>query len=290
VIFSIYPILQRKIVFLPYMDLPYHLMRIEGIKDGLLSGSFPVFIHPTHFDGYGYGNGLFYPQFLLYFPALLRIAGLNIAKSYQLFVIFISILTCASMYFSTKYILKSRYAALIATTLLMLQQYRIGNVYLRAAVGEYCAYIFMPIAIAGIVNFLYHDFDKPWIIAVGFLGLLLTHLISFAIMCMFTIVFLIFNIRLVIKNRKSIPVLIFVAIICALLSSFFLIPMLEQFASGEFKFSTNVYKISVAAIQPLKLFDTAYYKSLGFSLSLLLMTRLFIKKIKINIQKYPINS
>ncbi len=48
-------------------DLNFHLYRIEGIKDGILSGQFPVRIHPTHNNGYGYITASVYPELFFVF-------------------------------------------------------------------------------------------------------------------------------------------------------------------------------------------------------------------------------
>ena len=46
-------------------DLTYHLQRIEGVKDGLLSGQFPVRLEPRWVYDHGYANGIFYCNALL---------------------------------------------------------------------------------------------------------------------------------------------------------------------------------------------------------------------------------
>ncbi|MCM1253092.1 MAG: hypothetical protein NC321_09745 [Clostridium sp.] len=47
----------------PYLidgyDLMFHMTRIEGIKEGLQSGQFPVRMQPNWMNGYGYGTSLF---------------------------------------------------------------------------------------------------------------------------------------------------------------------------------------------------------------------------------------
>ena len=49
-LFATYPVMSNYISY--GQDLNFHLYRIEGIKDGLLSGQFPVRIDPTHNNGY----------------------------------------------------------------------------------------------------------------------------------------------------------------------------------------------------------------------------------------------
>ena len=69
-VYATYPLFSD---YLSYgQDLNFHLFRIEGIKDGLLSGQFPVRVDPTHNNGYGYITASVYPSLFLYFPALLQ--------------------------------------------------------------------------------------------------------------------------------------------------------------------------------------------------------------------------
>ena len=37
-------------------DFPYHILRIEGIADGLKAGDFPVRLHAVFMEGFGYPN------------------------------------------------------------------------------------------------------------------------------------------------------------------------------------------------------------------------------------------
>lgn len=45
-------------------DAPFHLARIESLNQALQMGIFPVKVHPSLAYSYGYGVGIFYPDFL----------------------------------------------------------------------------------------------------------------------------------------------------------------------------------------------------------------------------------
>lgn len=72
-------------------DLLFHLSRIDGIKNGILSGQFPIKIYTNWLCGNGYAAGVYYGDMVLYFPALLRIAGFNCMQSYKIFVVLCNI-------------------------------------------------------------------------------------------------------------------------------------------------------------------------------------------------------
>ena len=92
-------------------DVPTHLLRIEGLKEALLSGQFPARIHPIQTYGYGYASSIFYPELFLYFPALLRICSLTIVAAFKIFVVAVNAATVLIAFFSFKGIFKEDWAA-----------------------------------------------------------------------------------------------------------------------------------------------------------------------------------
>ena len=80
-------------------DLAFHLMRIEGLKEELLNGSFPVRMQTYWLNGYGYPVSIFYGDLLLYIPAVLRIFGVSVLASYNIYVLLINAGTVFISYF-----------------------------------------------------------------------------------------------------------------------------------------------------------------------------------------------
>ncbi len=273
---SLYPLFQSLI---NGDDISYHLFRIEGIKNAILNGDIFAFIHPNVCGNYGYGSGFFYPQILLYFPAVLKIMGIGTGGSYKIFVVFITVLTCISSYFSSKYIIKSRYAALCFTTSFLLSQYRLTNVYSRSAVGEYCAFIFLPILLAGTFNLIYENFDKPWVLVLGFWGLLCTHTITLAISGFVFIVMLLFNIKKIFR-KDIILKLVKSGLITLLLACFYWLPMVEQMCSDKFGFNEPWAKASKCTVRLSQIFATQSSTGavgIGLPILILLIIGIFIR-------------
>ncbi|MDE5893800.1 MAG: hypothetical protein K2H45_12840, partial [Acetatifactor sp.] len=159
-------------------DLNFHLYRIEGIKDGLLSGQFPVRLHPTHNHGYGYISSSVYPELFLYFPALLRLLGASPVMAYNTFLTMINAVTAWIMYVCAKGITRSRYGGLLASVLYTLSTWRIMNLYYRAALGEALAMVFFPVLLYGLYLLLTGDHRKWWVLALGCSGIFQSHIIS----------------------------------------------------------------------------------------------------------------
>ncbi len=162
----------------PGHDLNFHLYRIEGIKDGLLSGQFPVRLHPTHNNGYGYISSSVYPELFLYFPAFLRILGASPVMAYHVFLVLVNGMTAWVMYICAKGISRSRYAGVLASVLYTLSTWRVINLYHRAAIGEALAMLFFPVLIYGLYLLLAGDHRKWWVLALGCSGILQSHVIS----------------------------------------------------------------------------------------------------------------
>ena len=87
-------------------DMTFHLSRIKGLKDSILVGDYKALIHNA-LDGYGYANGLFYGNLLIYIPAIAAILGLNLIKAYKVYVLFTTLASALTMYICAKNITKS---------------------------------------------------------------------------------------------------------------------------------------------------------------------------------------
>lgn len=165
-------------------DLVFHLMRIEGIKDGLLAGQFPVKIQPSPMDGYGYATSVFYGDLFLYIPAFLRIMGLTLQSAYAWYIIFVNIATTLIAYLCIRKIMNSSKIALLGTFLYVLSPYRLANIYGRAAVGEYTAMIFIPLLALGLYQIFTQktsdkNFSRNWILPVlAYTGIIESHILS----------------------------------------------------------------------------------------------------------------
>jgi len=182
-------------------DLAFHLTRIESIKDGLLSGQFPVRIDPTFLNGYGYASSVMYGDLLLYIPALLRLCGVSMLVSWQAFIVLLNVLTAYLTYRAVKSLTGKPAVGLIAGVTYTLGIYRLMTLFTRAAAGEALAMLFYPLVIVGIVATVWQPAlsgvqmagnpttqTRPmprgkgmaWLIA-GMTGMLQTHLISLEI-------------------------------------------------------------------------------------------------------------
>ena len=179
-------------------DLDYHLLRIESLKEGIRMGKPFLKVNPLYFGGAGYASSMFYPDFMLYIPAFLRVMGVSINSSYHIFIAICIILCYLSAYKCVREMTGSTYGAMTAAVILTLCPYHLDDIYIRSAVGEYTAFIFIPIIIYAMYNVVYEDMDKPQLFVLGYAGVLLCHTSTF-IMCT------VFGIAVLLINYRKIP-------------------------------------------------------------------------------------
>ena len=128
-------------------DILFHLARIEGIAASLAGGQFPVRLQGFQLAGYGYPAGYFYPDLLLYLPALLRLAGLPLGLAYNLLCLSLNIITALLSAIAFTRISGSRCTGCLAASVYLLTLYRLVDLYSRAALGEATALAFLPLAL-----------------------------------------------------------------------------------------------------------------------------------------------
>ncbi len=167
-------------------DLKFHLTRIEGIATELSYGHFPVRISSVWMAEHGYPVSIYYGDVLLYIPALFRLFGFTIDQAYKAFVL---ILNAGGVLIAEKCFRKmfqKRSTSLLLTLVYMTASYRLVDVYIRTAVGEYCALIFLPMLALAVKRIYTEEQNDTWkknlknatILAVGMTGILTAHTLS----------------------------------------------------------------------------------------------------------------
>lgn len=218
-------------------DLAFHLSRISAIKDNLKLGIMGGYIYPNYLGGYGYGNGLFYPDLFLYIPAFFSYLGLSVITSYKLFLLLISFCSVGAMYICVKEISKNKKSALISSFIYGFASYRLIDMFTRAALGETLAFVFAPIIIYGMYEIIYGDYKKFYILTIGMSGLILSHLISTYLIGIVLVIMCLVNIKKLFKEKNRILYLVLAALATVCLTAYFIFPMLEQMLSGKFIFN-----------------------------------------------------
>ncbi len=214
-------------------DMFFHLSRIEGIAEGIKAGYFPVRDQLYWLKNYGYGAGYFYADPFLYFPVLLRLLGFSLLSCYKIFTFVCTFLSLCTFYITARHISGKRSAGLASAVLFGFCAYRCIAVFYRAAVGEMQSFIFMPLIIYGLYDMFHDRTDRWWIFALGFWGILSSHLISLVLSGCLTAVYLLLRAVTILRERKILAGFFKATAVTVLLGAGFLLPMMEQM-NGNF--------------------------------------------------------
>lgn len=209
-------------------DRWYHLSRIQSLADALKAHQFPIKIHASMANGYGYGTGYFYADFFLYIPAvLIAFLGVDLTLAYKIFMFIFLTFFVLTTYLSAKFIMKDRYVALIPTLVITLSHYVFLTFYLRFALGEMLGYAFLVLMFAGMYDIIYEDYKHCWIVILAGCGAILSHLITTVFIVLFCVLMVLLNPRQFFTKEK-IKKALWNILLILLLTAFYWIPMLEQ--------------------------------------------------------------
>ena len=242
-------------------DRSFHLTRIVQVAYSMEAGQFPVRLYTNAINGFGYASPLYYCDLFLYLPAILYNCMVPLQLCYKIYAVVVTALTCVFCYQGLKHLNLSIQAAVAGTTLYLLAGYRLVNVFLRFAVGEYTAMMWLPLVIWGVYAIYTHEKAtwKDWLpLAVGMAGIVQCHVISFELVCLF----LAFFCLLAVKRTFRVSTLLALAkaaLVALGLSLWFLIPMLWSMATQDIevtkRFATDFQTNGTSLYQMLGLFS-----------------------------------
>lgn len=279
-----------KSVILVGADYMYHFTRIDTIKEALTEGIFPVKVHTSMANGFGYGTGFFYPNFFLYIGAIIELIVVDFFLAYKIFIAVVLLMIFICSYISFKYVLEDKISALIATSIYMLSNCLTLHLYQRAAIGEFVGLAFVPLVIAGLYDYTDKDFKKPYLLFLGFFGIINSHLISAFLCAAYAVVIFFAHIKVTLKNKKNFLKLVVCAILVAMTTASFWMPMFEQMMLAKYKYNEPWILVEETKFGIVDLFGIGP-DCFGLLITIctpMIIIGLFDKKIPKNIKRYII--
>ena len=279
-----------------HLDITYddgiqHICRLMGTYQSIEEGqSFPV-IMSAFCNGFGYAWNLFYSPFTDFTPLLFKWIGFSFTGCIKLFVFIITFLTGLSMYQCVKEISKNSKIAIVAAMLYIVAPYRLTDMYIRYALAELTSFVFLPWIFLGLYRILYQKKKKDFLLAIGTIGLILTHTVITMYTAIFCFIYVLLHSKRL-KNKNVLKQLIVNLVFAIVITSFFWMPLLETKQSAEYEVFQpgRMERTEVLVAYKLDITDLLFTKpdggmsyEIGFlSLIGLALTTIAIKKMRKN--------
>lgn len=204
-------------------DLVFHLHRITALSN--------VWESPVNFSNagrYGFMVNIFYPWLLCYPAYLLTSIFGSYLIGYSLFILGVIFLSAVSGYWMFYRINKKSMSAILFSLLYTFSTYHAVDVFLRAAVGEILAFIFIPIVFLGLWYVLNDDYEHWPTLAFGMVGLLYSHLLTTGMVATACVVFfLVYFFQMDNRNLRILALFKSVGLFL-IMGLGFLVPLIEQ--------------------------------------------------------------
>ena len=246
-------------------DFYFHAASAEGMAGGSVADVFTVKIYGVVSNELGYGEGLFYPPLAHMGAALifkvvnrLGIGGIYLAMRIAYFLIIF-----LAGVFMRKFILlitKNKKAAMAAAIFYMTFPYFLIDVIVRSAMAEATLFIFMPIVLIGLYHLIHDNYRKFLIyFTIGCVGMVHSHLVMTLFFVVLAIIGFLPNILAFFKKKRILYILLS-ALVTALVSLPFLLPMLENKAHASYRvfeegFMANINGVEMWRIPPSQYFS-----------------------------------
>lgn len=301
IVFLSFPLFTEYIYF--GYDSKFHMIRVEGIKDGLLAGQFPVRIDPTFINGLGYAVPTYYGSLFFYFPAFLRLIGYDLQTSFKALLFLINCITVISSYKCFKEIGSDRKCGITGAVLYSASLYKFCNMYQRGAIGESIAMAVLPIIGMALWNIYTKPHDEKyksrWILlTVGFTLVLHSHIISTEIFAVMAVIICLINFKKTFNKDTFVVLLKFVIAVC-LINLGFIIPfiygllefpmIINQWSSPNLGFqNTGIFLKDIFSVVIPKFWEQGipdiglcYYAGISLGIgTLVVFAVLFTKQLK----------
>lgn len=247
-------------------DVEAHMGRIASVAFGIKNRIIPVKMYRYFANDFGYPMGVFYGDILLYPAAVLHMLGVPLYICYIFYAFMLNALTAIIAYNCFKVMVKERYAAVIVAGIYTLSLWRLNDLYIRAAVGEYSAMAFLPLIALGF--YLASDKDVTYFepkkkgmiiifaLATGFTGLIHTHMITCVMTVLFAVIFCLINIKEIVK-QENITAILKAAGLTLLLNAGFIIPFADNYLRNDLVVKHLTKEIGGQGIYPIQLLSMA---------------------------------
>lgn len=270
-------------------DFFFHYRRMDVLIDALRHGSYISYIDYSNVEGYGYLVKPFYPDLILLpFAFIGLFTSTYFACDVMIFVM--TILCGMFMYHAIKVIFNSRYAAFLGAILYTFAVYRLYDIYHRGALAEALSFTFLPIVFLGLYYVIRGNYEKWYVLAIGYTLLIYSHVIASVLMFVTLLILLAVNYKSLVKDPKRIAYLFLAGGVTLVLTAYYILPLIEQTSSNGFYLNSRnpgggagygkvgFDLILWGMVSGIAYPDSHLWTGVGIVLVLVLFMRLFVRK------------
>ncbi len=197
-------------------------------------GEFPSMVNHEALAGYGYATGLFYSDLFLYPCQLLMLCGVGILTAYKCLIFVWTLFIAFSAYTCARKLSVSPFGAFATALLYTWSSYLATDLFVRAALGEFFVFAFMPWILLGLYELIFGKPERFLYFSFGFLGVLCSHNLSLFMLTAVCGAIIAFHALRFLREPRRLLFLILSPIPVLLAGMAFLVPMFEQFAHQHF--------------------------------------------------------
>lgn len=271
-----------------YDDGIQHIARLMGTYQSIMQEG-QTAIMSNFCNGFGYSWNIFYSPITAIFPLIFKIIGASFTVCIKLFMFAVVFLSGYSMYVFTKKVTKNNNIAIVSSILYIFAPYRLTDMYIRNALAELTSFVFLPMVFLGLYNIFNEEREKNLILIIGASGLMLTHTVVTLYTAIFSLIYVLINIKKV-KKKNILKNLILTIVLILIITAFFWMPLLEHkcnvdyevFKEGRMErtevliaYKLDFYRLFFTKSNDYMIYDIGIVTLLG-----LFLTPIAIKKVK----------
>ncbi len=269
-----------------------HIYRLIGTFSSLQEGNlFPV-IMSEFCNGFGYSWNIFYSPLTAYLPLIFKIFTNSFVICLKLFIFATIALSGIYMYKLVFRITKSHKASIISAILYISAPYHLTDIYNRVAIAELATFTFLPIVFIGMYD-LFKENKKSYYLAIGAIGLTLTHNVLTVYTAIFCLIYMIINYKKI--NKSIIKTVLLKVLIILLCTSFYWVPLLEHYFATTYEvfIPERMYNVNTLIESKLSAMDLLFGRKWGINLYLglpivlgIIFTFIYRKRISDKVKTY----
>ena len=224
-------------------DIMFHMERMDAIMQefsNLGIKAFPIRIYHSVGNGYGYASPLFYCDIFFWpFAIVASVFKLQTIVAYKMMLCVILLVSCLL----AKYAFALIFDEVDTNLVLFLYMFSV-TIFLNSTgswVGRFFATMFVPLSICSFYCLINKDdntLKHVILLSVGVMGTLYSNVIDAAIVVVTLLIMFLFSIKKL--NIKKLLFICLAAILCIMMSLWFLAPMIEQMNSQVFFVTSGV--------------------------------------------------